>query len=140
MTDQVEAAIIGAVAALTVTLIKDVIVDGIRRSSASKKALLDRKLTELYSPLWVALGGGANALTQMLSDDFAYAKLTANFHLLSKPLKTRIEQFMKLGRGPDVRNPQMNPGEMKTSMDLQEEIVRILESEINELRGQYERC
>lgn len=139
MSDNVKAAIIGAVSALLVTLIKDVILDQIRRSRESKKALIDRKLTELYSPLWVALGGGANTLTQILSDDLAYSKLTANFHLLSEQLKTKVEEFMKLGSGTDVRNPRMDVSDMKRSMELQEEIIPILESEMRELRSQYEK-
>lgn len=139
MSDNIKAAIIGAAAALLVTLIKDVILDQIRRSRESKKTLIDRKLTELYSPLWVALGGGANALTNILSDDFTYAKLTANFHLLSELLRTKIQEFMKLGGGPDVRRPQMGIDDMKRSMELHQEIIPILESEISELRHQYEK-
>ena len=122
------------------TLIKDVILDQTRRSKESRKALIDRKLTELYSPLWVALGGGANTLTHILSDDLAYAKLTANFHLLSEQLKAKVEDFMKLGSGPDVRHPQMGPSDMEKSMELHKEIIPILKSEIEELRSQYERC
>jgi hypothetical protein len=139
MSDNVIAAIIGAVSALLVTLIKDVILDQIRGARESRKALIDRKLTELYSPLWVALGGGANTLTHILSDDLAYSKLTANFHLLSEPLKTKVEEFMKLGRGPDVRSPQMTSEEIRRSLDLHKEIIPILESEMRELRSQYEK-
>lgn len=138
MSDQVLAAIIGATSALIVALVKDIVLDNIRLSRESKKALIDRKLTELYSPIWVALGGGANVLGQILSDDFAYTKLTANFHLLSDPLKARMEEFMTLGRG-DVRHPQLNSSEMKRSMELKDEIVGILESEMKQLRDQYER-
>ena len=138
MSDNVVAAIIGAVSALIVTLVKDVIIDEIRRYKESKKALIDKRLTELYSPLWVVLGGGANALRNILSDDFAYEKLTTNFHLLSKRLRQLIEEFMKLGKG-DIRHPQLGPNEMKRGMELQEEIVSVLGSEISELRGKYYR-
>lgn len=136
MSDNVKAAIIGAVSALIVTVIKDVIIDGRRRSNESKKALVDRRLAELYSPLWVVLGGGANALGNVLSDDFAYAKLTTNFHLLSKQLRKLIEEFMKLGTG-DTRHPKLGLDEMKRSIELQEEIVSVLGAEISELRREY---
>ncbi len=140
MSDNVKAAIIGAVSALLVTFIKDVVLDQIRRSRESKKALIDRKLTELYSPLWVAIGGGANTILQILSDDLAYAKLTANFHLLSEPLKIIIQALMKLGSGPDVRNPRMSADEQTKAIELQKEFVPLLDLEIKKLRSQYERC
>jgi hypothetical protein len=113
MSDNVKAAIIGAISALIVTLIKDVIIDEIRRSKESKKALIDRRLAELYSPLWVALGGGANTLVQILSDDLAYQKLTTNFHLLSKDLRELFQEFMKLGRGNDVRHPEFTVSDQR---------------------------
>jgi hypothetical protein len=138
MSDTVKSAIIGALSALIVTLVKDVIIDQIRRSRESRKALIDRRLTELYSPLWVALGGGANSLGQILSDDFVYGKLVTNFHLLSKRLRELIEQFLKLGTG-DVRGPRLGLNEMKTSIELQKEIVSVLASEMRDLRAEYYR-
>lgn len=71
-------------------------------------------------------------MRQILSDDFAYTKLTANFHLLSDSLKARMEEFMTLGRR-DVRHPQLNSSEMKRSMKLKDEIVGILESKMKQL-------
>jgi len=136
--DNVTAAIIGALSALLVTLIKDVILEQIRRKRESRKALIDRKLTQLYSPLWVALSGGPNALGHMLADDFVYERLTANFHLLSEPLKTLIEEFMQLGKG-DVRNRQYSPKEAGEAFALQGKILPVLASDIQGLRNQYEK-
>jgi hypothetical protein len=137
MSDNVKAAIIGAISALIVTLIKDVIIDEIRRSKESKKALIDRRLAELYSPLWVALGGGANTLVQILSDDLAYQKLTTNFHLLSKDLRELFQEFMKLGRGNDVRHPEFTVSDQRKMIALHEKIIPVLKSEIEGLRKEY---
>lgn len=137
MSDNVKAAIIGAVSALIVTLIKDVIIDEIRRSKESKKALIDRRLAELYSPLWVALGGGANTLVQILSDDLAYQKLTTNFHLLSKELRELFQEFMKLGRGNDVRHPEFTYFDQGKMIELHKKIIPVLKSDIEGLRKEY---
>ncbi len=137
MSTEVKAAIIGAVSALAVTLIKDVIIDGLRRSKESKKALIDRKLTELYSPLWVALGGGANRLVHILTDDLAYRQLTANFHLLSQELRGLIQEFMKLGSGSDVRHPEFTLDDQKKMIQLQNKLYPLLEGEIDALRNKY---
>ena len=136
MSNEVKAAMIGAVAALVVTFIKDVVIDEIRAHRQAKKALIDRRLAELYSPLWVVLGGGGNALGNILSDDFAYSKLTSNFHLLSSQLRQLVEEFMKLGTG-DIRHPQLSRDETQRTMELQTQIVDTLRSEISALRKKY---
>jgi hypothetical protein len=136
MSDNVKAAIIGAVSALIVTLIKDVIIDEIRRSKESKKALIDRRLAELYSPLWVALGGGANALVQILYDDLTYEKLTTNFHLLSKELRELIQEFMKLGGG-NVRKPEFTREDQAKMIELEKKVIPVLKSDIEGLRKEY---
>ena len=136
MSDEIKAAIIGAVAALVVTFIKDVVIDEIRAHRQAKKALIDRRLAELYSPLWVVLGGGGNGLGNILADDFAYSKLTSNFHLLSSELRRPIEEFMKLGTG-DIRHPKFSADELKRTSELQTQIVDTLRSEMSALRKKY---
>ena len=71
-------ALIGAGAAILVFIIKDVVLYELRE----KRDLLDRRLSQLYAPIFVALKGGTGALGNIfLSDEKIFEKFTENMHL-----------------------------------------------------------
>jgi hypothetical protein len=51
------AAIVGAVSALAVVLVRDLVIERNKEHRQRKRAVVKQKLTEIYSPLWIAFGG-----------------------------------------------------------------------------------
>lgn len=140
MSDGITSAIIATVTALSVTLLKDVVVEGFRRRRQAQLQLLDRKLKDLYSPLFVTLGGGEYPISYIFSNDYSYAKLTENYHLLSSDLRSIMEECLTLTTGPNPRDFQLRGSCQQKYFELSKEFARILKSEIDELREQYLRC
>jgi hypothetical protein len=137
MSDNILSAIIATATTLAVTFIKDVIVEGGRKRRQARMDLLDRKLKDLYVPMFVALGGGTYPLSYILRDDRSYAKLSENYHLLSADLRRIIEASMRLSTGPNHRDPGLRTSDFDEYRRLNEEFDPILRREIDELRKEY---
>jgi hypothetical protein len=140
MSDSIVSAIIATVTTLAVTLVKDIFVEGARRRRQARKELLDRKLKDLYVPIYVALSGCIYPLSYILRDERAYQKLSENFHLLSEDLRQIIEASMRLSTGPDPRNPHINNSDMGAYMKLNERFEPLIKGEIEQLRRDYINC
>lgn len=127
------ASLVGAVSALLIVLVKDVILDGLRERRRERRQLLDRRLTQLYAPLWVATHGGGQMVTEIIVDREINTKLASNFHLLSPRLQALVTELFSLvdkkGRGklPDAERV----------LQLHREFTTELASEIEKLRAAY---
>ena len=130
-------AVIGAGSAILVFVIKDIVLYEIREKRALKRKLLDRRLTELYTPIFIALKGGEGMLGNIfLEDERIFEKFTKNMHLLSPELYGIVQRYMKLGR--DVRSETLTVSEQKIAIDLSKQFNETFLSEFERLREEYQ--
>lgn len=129
-------ALIGAITAILVIFIKDILLHEIREHRKRKNDLLDRKLSELYGPLYMIAVTGQNTITTILSDDKVFEKLISNLHLLSPNLQKLLNEYNALGKG-DYRNPQFVPQNGKKALEISEQFTKQLEKEMSILRKSY---
>lgn len=129
-------AAIGASIAILTILIKDIFLHEIRRRRMDKRALVDRKLTQLYGPLYMVCVTGKSTISSVLMDDAIYEKLISNLHLLSPELQKLLNEFGDLGTG-DFRNPQFSPERMKKALEISNQFTNRLDKEMSALREAY---
>ena len=126
-------ALIGAGAAILVFIIKDVFLYELRE----KRDLLDRRLSQLYAPIFVALKGGTGMLGNIfLSDENIFDKFTANMHLLSPALYDIAQEYLQLGK--DVRAETLPLNEQKRAIELSKKFNEIFLEEFKNLREEYQ--
>lgn len=125
-------ALIGAVAAIVSILIKDFYLERKRE----RRELIDKKLSNLYGPLYMVSVTGGSTIATFLSDDLIFEKLITNMHLLSSELNKLLNEYNELGRG-DYRNPQFSGKDGRIAVEISVKFSRQLESEFNELRNKY---
>ncbi|MEG9327036.1 hypothetical protein V6B16_03740 [Salinimicrobium catena] len=131
------AAAIGALVAIIIFIIKDIIMYEIRESKKRKKLLLDRKLTSIYGPLFAVCVTGQNSISTFMKDDSLFEKYTTNGHLLSDKLITYIGEYQKLGRG-DLRDPVFSAGgDGQKALEISIAFSKCLENEFRKLRKKY---
>ena len=130
-------AVIGALTAIITMVIKDIILYEIRERKKERKALVDRKLSQLYGPLYMVCVTGQSTISTFLMDDSIYEKLICNLHLLSPELQKLLNYHNSLGGG-NFRNPQFSPENMKKSIETSEQFSKRLEQEMSTLRRLYE--
>lgn len=130
------AAGIGAVSAVVTILVKDLFIDWQKEKRQHRLSIIDRRLSELYAPLWIVSGTSEDALRRVFADDAAYKGLMKNYHLLSCELQGIISEFMKLGRG-DPRYRTLNALEEEQAIKLSRKFVLTLTKEMDELRSTY---
>jgi hypothetical protein len=92
------AAIVGAVSALVVVVVRDLIIERHKEYRERKRALVEKKLTEIYSPLWIAFGGDDGQLGNVLGDKKMRDQISARFHLLSPELQDLLSRSLLVGR------------------------------------------
>ena len=129
-------AIIGAVTAIIAILIKDIVLHELRERKRRKNELLDRKLSEVYGPLYMITVTGQNTISSILADDKVFEKLISNLHLLSPELQKLLNDYNALGKG-DYRNPQFVPAKAKEAIEISNQFATQLEKEMNLLRKSY---
>jgi len=86
-------ALIGAFTAIIVIFIKDIVLHELRESKKRKNELLDRKLSQVYGPLYMITVTGQNTITSIYSDDKVFEKLISNLHLLSPNLQKSTKRL-----------------------------------------------
>jgi hypothetical protein len=92
------AAIVGAVSALVVVVVRDLIIERHKEYRERKRALVEKKLTEIYSPLWIAFGGDDGQLGNVVGDKKMRDQISARFHLLSPELQDLLSRSLLVGR------------------------------------------
>jgi hypothetical protein len=91
------AAIVGAVSALVVVLVKDLIIERHKDNRERRRALIEKKLTEIYSPLWIAFGGDDGQLGNIIGNKNVLDQISARFHLLSPELQDILSRSLLVG-------------------------------------------
>jgi hypothetical protein len=91
------AAIVGSVSALVVVLIKDLILERQKEARERRRALIERKLSEIYSPLWVSFGSDDGQLGSIVADRNMRDQISARFHLLSPELHDILSRSLLVG-------------------------------------------
>lgn len=135
--EKIIAAGIGALVAVSIFIVKDIIIYWIRESKKKKKALIDRKLTNIYGPLYSVCVTGQNTIATFMADDNLFEKYTTNSHLLSDELINYLTEYHKLGRG-DLRNLTFNAGgDNMKALDISVKFSKQLSKEFKELRKKY---
>lgn len=130
-------ALIGAGSAIIVFFVKDIILYELRERRVQKLNLLDRRLSQLYAPIFVALKGGEGMLGNIfVDDDKIFEKFTENMHLLGPELYDLAQQYMTLGR--TVRADIMNVTEQRQAIDLSRRFNEVFLSEFERLREEYQ--
>lgn len=129
-------ALIGAITAIIIIVIKDIILYELREHKRRKNELLDRKLSQVYGPLYMITVTGQNTISSILSDDKVFDKLISHLHLLSPKLQKLLNDYNALGNG-DYRNPQFVPAKGKKAIKISEQFSKQLEEEMTILRKSY---
>lgn len=91
------AAIVGAVSALVVVLVKDLIIERHKENRERRRALIEKKLTEIYSPLWIGFGGDDGQLGNIVSNKNLRDQVGARFYLLSPELQDILSRSLLVG-------------------------------------------
>lgn len=128
-------ALIGAASALLVVFLKDLLLTELRDRRTRKRELLDRRLSQLYGPLLVAMKGGEGTLGNLYLDDRIFERFITNLHLLSPELQDIAQDYMKLGK--EVRASQLGFSEMPAAIRLAKRFNELLLKETVELREQF---
>lgn len=123
--------------AVLVFLLRDIIVYEIRSRRDQKCQLLDRRLSKLYAPVFLALKGGTGGLTNIYSDELLYQKFVENMHLLSPELHALVKEFVTFGGS--VRPAEFTVHEQKRILDLSNQFSELFVAEFEALRGEYMR-
>ncbi len=130
------AAFVGAFAALLVVIVRDVLIEGRKERHRRKRELVGRKLTEIYSPLWVAFGGKDGQLGNILIDKEFRTRIGAHFHLLSPELQDILGRSLLIGRRKGDRL-EMNTHDMQRVLELTPAFVRILQADLEQLQREF---
>jgi len=129
-------ALIGAFTAIFIIFLKDILLQELRERRKNKQELLDRKLSQLYSPLYMITVTGQNTITSILTDDKVFEKLITNLHLLSPELQELLNEHNALGSG-DYRNPNFRGENSIKAIEISEQFASRLEEEMHSLRKAY---
>ena len=132
----VVAAFVGASAALLVVLVRDILIERHKERRKRKQELVDRKLAEIYSPLWVALGGTEGHLGNVLDDEELRARIGGNFHLLSPELQDILGRSLLIGSFK-AGKLQMNHLDMQRVLELTPSFVQVLKTDLEKLQGEF---
>jgi hypothetical protein len=127
--------LIGAAAGVLTILVRDLLIERHKERRQERLQLLDRKLSELYAPTWVALGGGKFTLTNLLQNEEVYPKFARNFHLFSPELQRIASEYLGSVGKLDPRDGASH--NLDKAAALSEEFGIQLEKEIFVLREEY---
>lgn len=131
-------ALIGAISAILIMIVKDIIIYGIRHKHERSRSLIDRKLSSIYGPIYTVCITADYQIAEIFRSDFIFEKYVANMHLLSKELIDLINQYQKLGTG-DYRDLRFTMSNREESLDVNLKFRTQLIKEITELRNRYEK-
>ncbi|HDZ3719913.1 TPA: hypothetical protein RSW52_003503 [Vibrio cholerae] len=99
MAKAIVPAIIASITAVVIFLLKDYLYQSAKDKQAEEKALLDKKMEQVYSPLYVYCVAGQRTLGTAIADPEILKRLIENYHLLSNELQTLFDSYLSLTRG-----------------------------------------
>ncbi|GEM_PF-3570694 len=129
-------ALIGAITAILIMVLKDVILYGFRESKKEKKALIDKKLSTLYGPMYTVIVSANQTLPTFFIDKSNYQNFVAHQHLLSSELQSMIDECLSLGDGT-FENPTARMNDIPKILEITEKFKVQLKKEMNILRKSY---
>lgn len=125
-----------AFTAVFTIMIKDYYLHERRDRKAKELALLDRKLTKLYNPLYLICVAGQRTIGSALSDEKCYQLILENQHLFSPELQNLFNEYCRLSRG-ELTKPIMDTSSGGRMLDITQEFSKILDMEMSELTKAY---
>jgi len=131
------AAIVGAVSALVVVLVKDLIIERHKENRERRRALIEKKLTEIYSPLWIAFGGDDGQLGNIIGNKNVLDQISARFHLLSPELQDILSRSLLLGRF-EKDEYLLTTSQMKRLLQMSLAFKEALRKDLEELQREFE--
>lgn len=131
-------ALIASLTALLLYVLRDILLEGRREHRRRKRELVEAKLREIYSPLWVKLGGENGALPNILGDKQMRIRIGANFHLLSPELKSLFGKLLLEGKVGD-NGLTYNVSEGRILIELQPVFVKALKCDLQRLQADFEK-
>jgi hypothetical protein len=132
------AASIGASVSLALWILRDVLLEGRKERRRRRRELVERKLTEIYSPLWVAFGGRDGSLPNILNHREIRTQIGAHFHLLSPELQDILGRVLLLGRFQDgTLSYTVTDGERL--IEANPPFVAALEADLKRLQEEFNR-
>jgi hypothetical protein len=127
--------LIGVISALLVVFIKGLIVDARVQRSRERREILNRRLTELYTPLWTGIAGKEDTIKYIIEDEQLRSLVKKNFHLLSPTLQEILEQFISIGK--DNRLGLYTAAELRAILDLTPKFKEVLRKEFRHLSEEF---
>lgn len=129
-------ALIGAITAILIMVLKDFILYEFRESKAQKKALIDKKLSALYGPLYTVIVSANQTLPTFFIDKSNYQNFVAHQHLLSPELQSMVDECLSLSDG-SFENPTAKINDISKVLEISEKFKVQLKKEMNALRKNY---
>ena len=121
MEASVIAALVGCATAVLGIVIRDLWIAKSQAKASAKKALTNRKLENIYSPLMSVMGtrdsGNHRPILNIVDQQDMREKIQSNLHLLSDNLREIAIEAMQMGKGP-VGNLQFTTKEMERGLAL----------------------
>ena len=99
MAKAIVPAVIASITAVVIFVLKDYLYQSAKDKKAEEKALLDKKMEQLYNPLYVYCVAGQRTLATAIADPEILKRLIENYHLLSHELQTLFDSYLSLTRG-----------------------------------------
>lgn len=128
--------LIGAIAALIVMILRDVVIENRRDRRRRRRTLVEQKLSHAYGPLWIAFGGDSGQLGNVLADKDARDRIGVIFHLLSADARRILGKSLRLGKFVRDRY-EASLEEMEEIARLSTELKKILKKDMDELQHAF---
>ena len=128
------AALIGSVVATLTIVMRDVILEQRKEKRRFRRELIEKRLTDIYFPLWVASSAGKSTI---LSDEASRTQVAAHFHLLSPEMQNSVNKILRMGKVTESGGVTSTSEEGKQYLDTLPELFAILERDIRELQQEF---
>ena len=131
------AAIVGAVSALVVVLVKDLIIERNKEIRERRRELVEKKFTEIYSPLWIAFGGDEGQLGNIVGNKNLRDQISARFHLLSPELQDILSRSLLVGHF-EKGEYLVTTSQMDRLLQMTPAFKQVLQKDLERLQKEFE--
>ena len=131
------AAIVGSVSALVVVLVKDLILERQKEARERRRALVERKLSEIYSPLWVSFGGDDGQLGNIVGDQNMREQISARLHLLSPELQDILSRSLLVGHFENGKH-LVTTSQMERLLQMSPGFKQALQTDLKKLQKEFD--
>ena len=128
------AAIISSSVAIFVVVARDLILEKVRDNKRRQREIIDRKLSHIYGPLWLAFGGEEGQFGNVLANKEILTVISNNFHLLSPELQDIFSRYILVGNWSSGEF-QVIQSERKKILEISPILKNLLKSEITQLQA-----